>query len=403
MASKTKSFSDELADEYIGFAVDLNRFMDGHAVREVIAELRSLEVILVEQIEAADLAGYAIESYKVRRLQALLQQTKETIKASYKKVSKLHKTTLNQLSKIQAEAAVGMANTIADFELMTVAFTGTDYKNIVTGSLIEGHPAEAWWAKQGDNLKHAFEGQLRQGLLQAETNQELVQRIRGRATGRRIPITTSKGSTIVVNEYAGGIMDVPRHQAESLVRTSVQSVSNRTLFETYKENQDVLKGFELLVTLDGRTSEICMARSGGAWDFQGDPLPQSAVDMRFPGEPPYHFRCRSILLPITFSFDEIISTKRFDGLGDTRPNLKASMDGTVSGIKTFEQWLKTKDVEFQKEKLGPGKWQLWSKGKITLAQLVDGRGNPLTLQQLEAIAGKKKYRRNQPVMNPPAK
>jgi hypothetical protein len=47
----------------------------------------------------------------------------------------------------------------------------------------------------------------------------------------------------------------------------------------------VLQGVQAIVTLDARTSAICMARSGMAWDFDGKPLnDETGID--FPGPPP---------------------------------------------------------------------------------------------------------------------
>jgi hypothetical protein len=65
------------------------------------------------------------------------------------------------------------------------------------------------------------------------------------------------------------------------------------------------------------------------------------------------------------------------------------MDGQVPEDITFGAWLDKKGVTFQDKLLGKKRAQLWRDGKITLTQLVDFRGNPLTLSQLEArIRGK---------------
>jgi hypothetical protein len=63
---------------------------------------------------------------------------------------------------------------------------------------------------------------------------------------------------------------------------------------------------------------------------------------------------------------------------------RASMSGPVSGKTTFEAWLKKRSVEEQNKVLGVGKAKLWRSGKIGFSDLVDQRGNPLTLAQLQA-------------------
>jgi hypothetical protein len=54
----------------------------------------------------------------------------------------------------------------------------------------------------------------------------------------------------------------------------------------------------------------------------------------------------------------------------------------VAADLSFSDFLKGKPTEFVDEMLGKGRAQLWRDGKITLSQLLDQRGNPLTLQQL---------------------
>jgi hypothetical protein len=61
------------------------------------------------------------------------------------------------------------------------------------------------------------------------------------------------------------------------------------------------------------------------------------------------------------------------------------MDGLVAQALTYEDWLKTKSEAFQKEVLGPGKWELWQKGQIRLRDLIDQRGRPLTLEELKQL------------------
>jgi hypothetical protein len=61
------------------------------------------------------------------------------------------------------------------------------------------------------------------------------------------------------------------------------------------------------------------------------------------------------------------------------------MDGQVAQALTYEGWLKTKSGAFQKEVLGPGKWQLWQDGQIGLKDLIDQRGRPLTLEELKQL------------------
>jgi len=50
---------------------------------------------------------------------------------------------------------------------------------------------------------------------------------------------------------------------------------------------------------------------------------------------------------------------------------------------TFGDWLKKKPKSIRDNLLGLARARLWCDGKITLTQLVDMRGNSMTLNQLE--------------------
>jgi hypothetical protein len=82
-------------------------------------------------------------------------------------------------------------------------------------------------------------------------------------------------------------------------------------------------------------------------------------------------------------------TKSYRDLGipiDEMPRgLRASVNGPTG--HTFESWLESRTAEQQDEQLGAGRAGLWREGKITLQQLLDMRGNPLSAQQLEARYG----------------
>ena len=84
------------------------------------------------------------------------------------------------------------------------------------------------------------------------------------------------------------------------------------------------------------------------------------------------------------SWEELGASKK---IKEIDPGTRASMDGQVAADMTYEQWLKKKDAAepgFAKSVLGPGRYNLWKNGKLTLRDLVDQRGRELTLEQLDA-------------------
>jgi hypothetical protein len=133
---------------------------------------------------------------------------------------------------------------------------------------------------------------------------------------------------------------------------------------------------------------VCIAYDGQLWDLQGGPI--GSTELPFNGGPPRHWNCRSVLVPITKSWKELgIKAK------DASSGGRASMDGEVAKETKFGDWLGRKSEEDQNRILGKGKAQLWRDGKISLTDLLDQRGNPLTLEELQGKygSGKRRVRR----------
>ena len=63
---------------------------------------------------------------------------------------------------------------------------------------------------------------------------------------------------------------------------------------------------------------------------------------------------------------------------------RASAEGQIDRNTTFDAYLSRQSVAQQDAQLGAGKAQLWRDRKITLRDLLDKNGNPLTLEQLRS-------------------
>ncbi|MDP0246116.1 hypothetical protein Q7Z55_11735, partial [Glaesserella parasuis] len=95
--------------------------------------------------------------------------------------------------------------------------------------------------------------------------------------------------------------------------------------------------------------------------------------------PPLHPRCRSILQLVTKSWKELgIDAEEMPS------STRASQDSPVSEQINYENWLKSKSPEQQDQVLGKGKADLWRRGVITFADMLDQSGRPLTLANLNA-------------------
>ncbi len=370
-------FADHIADRFVGHHVDILRLAESE--RDTIFQmLGQLQADLLKRMDKQiPLPGF--ETFKQQRLQALFTLTDKLIGQQYGRIAKEHQSTLIDLAEFESEKTRTLLNRELKVPLLSVGVPLPTLKAMVNDDIVEGRPAKEWWAQQGNNLRGRYQQTIRQGVFAGETLDQLKQRVRGTQA----------------RNYQDGIMAISGRDAEALIRTSVQSVANSARYETLKANDDVIAGFQALVTLDLRTSELCMGRSGYAWDLDGQPLnPETKIP--FPGPPPWHWGCRTTLVPVLKSWEQLQKeAKQNDELGkklDTvekklGPGTQASMDGQVAGDLTYQQWLEEQPEERQIAVLGRNRWQLWRRNVLNLSDLVDQVGRPLTLDALKAKHG----------------
>lgn len=226
-------------------------------------------------------------------------------------------------------------------------------KAIANTTLIEGGVVGDWWKRQNAVFTTTVVDQIRVGMRNGDSSAMIAQRLQAQ------------------------VFPKSRAQANALVATGINAVSNKARVDSYEENSDVLKGYQQISTLDNKTSDICISYSGMAWDFDGAPLPGTNTTLPFNGGPPRHFNCRSSLIPVSKSAEELGLPPR-----SIAPGTRASMDGQVPDDITFDAFLKSKPAAFQDKLLGKARAKLWRDGRIGLTQLVDQTGRPKSVQQL---------------------
>lgn len=382
------NLSDRFAIELTDAQIDILR-LSSKVRRRVLSMLRLLQDDLVEEIQRANLEGAVQTSTRLRRAQKLIDNIKATIDGRYAETEKRLKNELRELATLVDDISINIINTVFSVNLVTSTFTQAELKALADRAIILGGPAKEWWKEQSESLRRKFAKQIRMGVLQGESNQQLIQRIRGKATGKTIGIELSDGTIRRVREFANGIMDVGTKEAAALVRTAVQTVSNEVIRQTYSENEDILRGYFPITTLDNRTSPFCIAITGAAWDLKGNPLPESSWQHHMPGWPPFHWLCRTVMGVLVKTWEQLVQEatgKRLKILETVPDSVRASADGLIpTTIRTFDDWLRHMGDTYARKKLGPGLFDLWKSGKITLSQLLDPAGNVRTLTKLKAL------------------
>jgi hypothetical protein len=345
-----------LQERFIAHQLDLLRVEAGMRTR-AIGLLNQLQAELRDRLRL----GGELSKLSKARLNKLLKDSTEAVDDYY---ADIQGTIEEGLTGVATNTARVTAKNIEQHFVaeLGAGLPSATYLSRVAGNiLIMGAPSSEWWARQSQDVAFRFANAVRQGITAGDTNESIVARIAG---GRGYP----------------GIMDTSRANVRSLVHTSIQAVANDARRETYRANDDIIEGTRQVSTLDGHTTDICIAYDGAEYDLDGEPM--AGTDLPYEGGVPRHWGCRSVEVPITKSFKEL-------GIDAPEPpeGQRASAGGPVPASQTFEDFLSTRTEAQQDEQLGKGRAEMWRNGDITLSQLLDLRGNPLTLEELEEKYG----------------
>jgi len=212
-----------------------------------------------------------------------------------------------------------------------------------------------WEANSVDRFIHA----IRLGVSEGDTVDDLVRRVRGRVIKRATK--TSPGV------YEGGAIQATTKGAQALVRTAVAHVNNQAREAVYQANEDIIKGYQWVATLDASTCPVCGSYDGQVWAV-GESRPSI----------PIHPNDRCLYIVVLKSFREL-------GLDiDEIPDgTRASMDGQVPEKLSYAKWLKSQSKEMQDDVLGPTRANMFRSGKA-LDGFID-RGRLVTLDGLRTL------------------
>ena len=259
---------------------------------------------------------------------------------------------LVQLGISEASYVANGINGAIGIDLVSKLPTDKTVQKIVNTSLMDGLTISEWLGKQDKSFQETLTKQIRLAVIGGETNPQIVSRL--------------KSALDIKNN----------NNVKTIVRTAVATVTSQAREQTYKENEDIFKGWEWNATLDSRTRPEHAAYDGMAHDLEGKGLNEKGKKYKFV-KAPNGWNCRCITLPITKSFREL-------GLDiDEIPSgTRSSIDGRVSTDTTFEQWFEGKSATFQESYLGKGRYQLFKDGKITFSDLVNQNGRTLSVGEL---------------------
>lgn len=266
-----------------------------------------------------------------------------------------------------ALAVYEVAYTVKLLGETAVAISGAEaYKTIRKTPYAGGQLVDYLFKDIAASLRKKVEYVIRDGISQGQTNQQIVQRIKGKRE------KVDGGYS-----YTGGMLEAEHNVIERQVRTARSHVSTSVYIDTYKA-----AGYEyvkVVATLDGRTCKYCASIDGDVYGIDDPARPRFPVH---PNNRTTYVGCDKdgeIGGVRPFVMDE---RKVKDIPKDERKHLIGQLDANTSFKEFFEQ----SDEFFQRTWLGKTKYELYKSGKFPIEKFADPlnkRG--YTLAELKAL------------------
>jgi SPP1 gp7 family putative phage head morphogenesis protein len=344
--------NERLADLAVAHAIDLTRYSNG-VVRRMIGLLNRVDVDLFAQLLLA-LDGMSPESFTVQRLDSLLAGVQRLNAQAYRQIGAELDEELLALAGYEASYQHRALQSVLPTQVAEALVLNTVSANQVYAAVM-ARPF------QGKLLSEALAGveaaraarirdAIRMGFVEGETISQMVRRLRG---------TKTQG-------FADGLLEVDRRGAEALVRTAVNHTANYARQALFEANDELVKEWQFLSTLDGRTTITCASLSGKTFPIGQGP------------QPPRHWNCRSTSVPVLASAWASLGLSK----SEIDPGTQSSMDGQVAADVSYSQWLRGKTAAFQDDVLGAERGKLFRDGKVSIDRFTDNKGRVYSLDDL---------------------
>lgn len=320
--------------------------------------IERLEAIVRDRLRQSD----SLTAFSLGRLRAFERQIAASMQAPIEEMRTEWRTRLAAIAVSEADfevQALRQLDTAVVFQapvpeqVAAAAFAAPMAARGVTGDALLGTFFSRW---ESDSVDRVL-GQISIGAATGQTNAQIERAIRG----------------TVADNFRTGTLAAIRRAGESMVRTSVQHVSQTARQATWSANRDIISGVRWVATLDSRTTDQCASLDGQVFPVDSGP------------RPPIHVGCRSTTVPVLRGALAELSR---DGTRAARDPDDRRRIEQVPASQTYYGWLRQQPDAFQNEAIGPTRAQLLRQGGLSAEQFADlqlGRNfQPLTLDEMRA-------------------
>ena len=230
------SVNDLIADNLVSHQIGLQR-LSNRTVRKILRMLSVSDRRIAERLLDGD-----ITELSRRRQEKLLGQIRDIISEIHDDATGALRKELSDLAEYEGEFQLNLLQRSVG---VTVDFASVSADQIVAAATSK--PFQGKYLKEGgqDLAAATFRrvrDAVRLGIVEQRTTAEIVRDLRG---------TRRQG-------YKDGLLAIDKRNAEAVVRTAVNHTANAARQRLYDRNKRLIKGVQILATLDTRTSKICM-------------------------------------------------------------------------------------------------------------------------------------------------
>lgn len=352
------------------------------AITELIDELSGQMLSDVgerlDNLAPAELRAFSQGRYTTDRLKGMRKTIDGWAATMAERIDTMAKEGLEELAEHEAQFTRRLLTESIEDSLPAAPAGAAVYAAAMQQPMM-GQLVEDALANIPERTRQQVYSRMRQGITSGEANGAIIRALRG---------TKALG-------YKDGVLNWPRRQIDTVVRTARNHASGVAYEETY-----AALGVEELVwiaRLEGRVCMGCAALDGQRFkvgsNHPRNPLHYNcacqlapSLDGNVMGERPY-VRALKVRNGYTINEDgdRVRRAPHFRGIGDmTKKQRKdAGLDvGQVSASTTYPDWFKNQSAAYQKDWLGPARYKLYKDGGYQIDRFVDPLGQKLTIEQL---------------------
>jgi len=385
------SANEEYLDAALRHSMELRGFTRGELQRlNKLLERsdRELSIELRKALADMGVKKGAQYSFKTKRFKRMIEELSGMRAAVMAELRSDNKSTFDALATLEAQKELDILNSVVPVEFSFAAASGTLLREIVNSRPFQGRILKDYYTTLSANDKRRLRESIQLGMAQGESINDIVARVVG-----------TRGA-----QFKDGALAITRREAEAIVRTAVNHISNGAREAVWAANSGAFSYLMWVSTLDGRTTLICASRDGKVISTDGSPIPAQYEALVPQGaRPPAHYNCRSLTV-VVFSEDGLVGNRPFVvdtrtrskrtidfreeakrrgvSVGQVRNEWKAENVGRVPAKTTFNQFLRRQDAAFQDSYLGKRRGAAYRAGDLNVDQFVDRYGKTLTLKQL---------------------